>query len=500
MTVGGRMRVLLVMLVVLCVAPAGADAGQIARLETSLVAASGKDTFAPGTLAAGPVLAGDRVVWAQVGADQAFTIRSATVAGVRPQTVATLPLPAQRGFDGDSHQLALFGAPDRLAWFEGVESYDDAKYQQSTAVVKRFVAGPPGGPFATVAGCDAPGSCRAPACYGSGGYGDRPWAALTGGALLVATWCKPDDQLDLVDDPRPRTLWHVDPGGGVAAPLAQVDAEPLAAAGGLVAVRASDGTVTLRSTADGHVGATLPSLDAPQSGRGASLQTDGTLAVRRYLPGAGRPAPVDLRVPGDPRVHALDVHAIDDHVELADDRLLLVRALHDGARELGVARLDGAGPFEPLLHLVPSRDREHRGAELRGFAREGDHVAWIVSLCEQLLVGRATLEDAPVSYSPQVCAAPRIVTGGPLRVHRDGRLRVAITCGRACAGTVRLWRSTGPQPVLGRFHLAGSTEARHVLVRVPDSVRRQVARAGRSGIGLRLSTDPSWRVTTLALR
>jgi len=463
-------RPLLALLLVLtaAAAPAGAArAGEVAGWETAAGARAG-DTLV------GPVLAGGQVAWARGSAFGAWTI-SAAVPGARPRTVARLPAFGTPGREGLYHGLVLLGSPARLAWYESSDAVDDGKYMDYSPLLSRVMAGPPGGPYATVSDCRTYGSgCATELCLPTA-FLAAEQLLLAGDRLLVRDGCgsgsagaSRDAVVDLAAAPPAVAQTLADTTTGTSL---------LAAAGDRALVATSaDGTLTGYDLRSGQPDATYPRLDG--SLQSAALGEDGTLvAVRQTATYQQR---VTWSRPGEARAHPLAVPVVDPTRDDLDEGTPFLRGgaggrfvLHvhrDGAEEL--ARLDLArGTAVPVVRMGPDSAVRPAGRVL-GFAVDGTRVAWAVAQCERVSLGVTALDGPAFAAPRRVCAAPRVVSARA-RADARGRFTVGMTCRRGCHGTLVASPTTGAR-LTARFALRASSAVRRVALRLGPRALRAV--------------------------
>jgi hypothetical protein len=461
------LRTLLVLLLVLG-APAGAArAGEVAHWEPTPEELAG---LGPADGVVGPVLAGDRVAWARGSSFGAWTVVAA-VPGARPRTVAKLPAYGTPGHDGLEHGLALFGSPTRLAWHESSDRIDDGKYMEYSPLLSRVLAGPPGGPYTTVADCrPESGGCTTSLCLPTDFLGQAQ-ILLAGDRLLLKDLC--------ADPPRDAVVALAAAPPAVAQTLA-ADANAtslLAATGNRAVLTATDGVLTAYDLRSGVPTSSYPRLDGTLES--VALGEDGTLvAVRQSTTYQQR---VTWSRPGEPRAHPLDVPVVDPTRDEVDEGIPFLRGgtggdfvLHvhqDGAEALARIDLAGGG-LRPLVRMGPDSAVRPAGRVL-GFAVDGTRVAWAALQCERVSVGVTALDGPAFALPRRVCVAPRVVSSRA-RADARGRFTVGVTCRRGCHGELSARPTTGGARITARFALRASSAVRRVALRLGPAALRTV--------------------------
>ena len=142
----------------------------------------GLASAAAGFPVAGPALAGSRVVWASADAHGMARVRSAPAGGGPARTLMTFGRPA--GSDPQWHlytEVQLRASASRVVALRQATLFGPDRSDLPRFVAADVTAGPPGGPLARVAGCDAgQAGCR-PEC-------EPLDAAFAAGRL---TWVRP---------------------------------------------------------------------------------------------------------------------------------------------------------------------------------------------------------------------------------------------------------------------------------------------------------------------
>lgn len=374
--------------------------------------------LAVGEVSAGPVLAGDRVLWGESrlssidasSSGMAFRLRSVSLAGGRTVTVV------RRRVDGaDPTWLALDASPFRAALALASRPRDPRIGRPREAFA---LAGPPGGPFALVAGSDSPERATPEALH-----------------VEVA-----DDTVVAVERSPDRVVVHR-PAAPPAelAPPAEAEAAGLVAEGGFIAfpVRRSEDDprgdeVVVAELATGAVRYRV-------AVRGGllrfDLQADGKVAV---LGGGDRLA---WASPAEPRLHRLRVPATlrPEELQVAADRIV-VRATGPPVPT------GGSGTSADRLLVVDLQGRAAavtpRTVSLRGVGFDGRRLAWSASGC--VLV--SDLRGRPPAAIPRG-PCPRVETVvedlPPVQLSpRRRAVPASLTCisaaGGRCRGEVRL--------------------------------------------------------------
>jgi hypothetical protein len=445
-------------LAAVCAGPAAAHASTA----TTSVPASGYDIRDD---IAGPVLAGDRVVFAFGDESGTWTV-DGWRAGTALQTIAVSPLPTERGYDGDVHVLRLYGEPDRLTWYDGVDAVDSGRYQEEHPTRAQVTTGPPGGPFVTQPLC-VDGSSPSCGCNATPFMGGGAQTAVVGGTLLVGACTHPRWRAyDLRDPARPSTAVPAD------APSAPV-----------VGVRAENG-VWAFSTAneivvdDAATGATVARHALAGPIRGVGVDADGTVVTR--VPRAAdryddlqvqRPrdaAPVGLPLPGG---------LMEDWMPLAvAGHRVATFARFGGELRLVVLSIDGAGP-PAVIARFPDAGPTDTGYSPFGVAMAGSRVMWLQRACGRVIVGSAD-DDAPgtAAVGPQ-CPYPDLL-GTTLHFHGARHLVAVVRCPRGCRGTAEL--KDGRRTIARRpYRYAASSQPRRLRLLLSPRDRRRYARSRR---------------------
>lgn len=496
------MRALILTLLLLpsaAVAPAGARVLTTVDAPLNPAAVPNLTGFGAGHLVAGPVLAGDRVVWAQEGASNSIVLRAMPVAGGAVKTLTTLPALAAR----DRHLLfSLSASPTRLAWFEG---QDDGRARNPTPLQGRVVAGPVDGPFRTVGGCDRFGpacpaaeSCSAAdcpppqGCIGTGATANspRPYLQLTGDVVTFTDACGADGRpaAGLV-----RVVHRVDLAADPPATSTPLPAVTQAGALGpdLVADWSIGAPAVLRRVSDGaSLGATP---EQPTSVSVTAIQADGKFAGYMYNIGDLKEGIV-WGAPGDPVAHPLPFRGTapyDGIVAFAGDRVLV----RPPEANPGLVLADLSGASAPVVRLGRATGPEHLAGVVAGASFDGTRVLWAVTSCEHTAIGISAVGDAPVDVAPRACDTPRIAPGARLHADRRGRIGVPVVCGRTCAGTLVVRFPGVDVKVAQRFHLRGAARFQRVTLTLPAKARRALrrgshpARAQIAGVPFLAPTD-----------
>jgi hypothetical protein len=294
--------------------PAGAGAGAaragtVASFDAPLGvnAQASAQLLGAGHVVSGPVFTGDQVVWAQETGGGAVVLRSVPAAGgAAPRTLITLP---RIDREQDEHGVDLQGSPTRLVYFEH-QSYvplGQDKYMEGFTFQARIAAGPPGGPFTTVAGCAVLPACDGhPVCFDDGRYGNGVRWALSGDALALVDHCTSEGTAAR-DDFRTSTLRRADLAAGTPpAPPPAVPAGGFTLTGDLVVTAGAGGALTVGARPTGPHSATsrrCPPTCARDTGprrwvrRARSPRRSPRTAASRAGPSSGS-GPVTARCTG----------------------------------------------------------------------------------------------------------------------------------------------------------------------------------------------------------
>lgn len=494
-----RAKLIVGVVAALLALPAGAgagaaQAGTVASFGAPLGvnAQAGAELLGAGHVVSGPVFTGDQVVWAQETGGGAVVLRSVPAAGgAAPRTLTTLP---RIDREQDEHGVDLQGSPTRLAYFEH-QSYvplGQDKYMEGFTFQARIAAGPPGGPFTTVAGCAVVPACDGhPVCFDDGRYGNGVRWALSGDALALIDHCTPEGTAAR-DDFRTSTLRRADLAAGTPpAPPPAVPAGGFALTGDLVVTAVAGGALTVRRQADGTSLGDLPALPTDlRPGYGTSaLGPDGTFA-ETISEDSRQPSRTLVWVrPGDSQVHRLPL-ALGGFaaplLQVSGGRLL-VRA-PDGHGGVVLDVVDAAtGAVTTPLRLPAGPDNRHAAADVIGATLDATgRVTWAVSRCEHTTIAAGTVTDAPQTVTPAICAGPRIVSR-TLTADRRGRFTAALVCGRACSGTLRTYVVGEFQTISTRFRLRGAARAQGVAVRLRGRALARLRRTGKAAITLHVA-------------
>jgi hypothetical protein len=165
-----------------------------------------------------------------------------------------------------------------------------------------------------------------------------------------------------------------------------------------------------------RTGQRLYSADAAAAG--LSLQTDGKVAFLLSGDECGRL--VAWASPREPFTHVLPHAACGQETRIAGDRIAFVREA-DGRRELVTSDLSGAD-------VVPVA---RANARFTGFDFDGSRLAWSTPRCHDTPV--YVIDVRPGSVAPaERTACPMRIARAPLRLDRDGRVRVRVRCPAGC--------------------------------------------------------------------
>jgi hypothetical protein len=446
-------RILMALAVMGALAPAGASGAVLARWDEPR---KDLDFEWTGTRVVGPVLAGDRVVWARGDLYRSWTIEAAP-GGV----VAPLGLQGRKpGPDGTYHVLALAGSPTRLAYLEQFEDPGDKAFP-TTVASGRVAAGAPDAEPRTVVACHDVGAVD--------GLDDQ--VGLAGDVLAF-------------DDPCGGPGMHaLDLGSGASW------SAPGGLNGGLwTAGRSIALGTTLHDAATGAVRGTYPPLAGDPGIRDAAVQDDGTEAIETYK----YPRRLLVRAPGDaaPRVVPLDRPFVGAHgndvdlapsVRIAGGRIAVRVRAADGAQQLALTGVDGR--TRPVVDFGrPTAARP--AAEPLWWSYDGTRIAWASRSCARISIGVTTIRAgaAPERVPRSVCPYARVVSR-TARVDRHGRFALRVVCGAPCRDVLHL--SYGGDPYRHnavRFALPGSTRPQLVHTRLPRGATL------RNGVGVRIDS------------
>ncbi|WP_445150296.1 hypothetical protein [Baekduia sp. Peel2402] len=438
-------RILVVLAAAALVAPGGADARELTRWDV------GRDYLRfvlTGTRVVGPVLAGDRVVWARGSSWGAWTIESAPggrIARLGPQG-------HDLGEWREWHALTLAGSPTRLAYLEQFSKTGD-KYTPSRLLSGRVAAGAPGAVPQTVVACHADVEQTASQSL-----------SLAGDVLLYNDPCggPVTHAQDLVTGASWSAETHAGLSGGAWT------------AGGVLAARE-----TLYDAATGAVRGTYPPLGGERYVIDGAVQDDGTEILE--VQNRTYPRTVVVRAPGDvaARVVPTDLPLVgvdgddNDHapaVRIVGGRIAVRVRAPNGAQQIAVGGLDG--------HLTPVVDfgREtlvRPAADPQWWSFDGTRIAWASQQCERVTIGvtevGAGTAAAPEAVPQKVCARPRLLSKSA-RVDAHGRFTLRVACGAPCRDVLHLSYDTKHHNFI-RFSLPGSTRPQVVHGRVPRGAK-----------------------------
>jgi hypothetical protein len=417
----------------------------------------------------GPVLAGDRVVWARGSLFGTWTLTAAPGG-----TLARLPMP-----DGTAkgtsafHRLTLAGSPTRLALLEQRED-PGTKYDPSRVRYGRVAAGPAGGVPATVAECRADTEISGLTHVG-----------LAGDVLAFDDACASGEvhATDLVSGTawtRPGTLAY---GGTAAGQTVVVGGAPYDAASGAPrppypALASSEDQVIDQGVQD----------DGTQVALVQHPTGPATVVLRTPAAAAAAAVPLDRPLVG--ATNTLDP-GIGPWVRIAGGRLAVRVAGGAGGQLLAVAGPDGTTtPVVAFGHATAI----HPEATPMSWSYDGTRIAWAALQCDRITVGVSAV-DGPVEAVPQaVCARPRVISR-VARISRSRRFALRMTCGAPCRGKLVLDFGGFPaRTLVVPFALPGAPRAQTVWTRLPQALRR------RTVFTVHVHGDPESVLRTVTLR
>ncbi len=418
---------------------------------------------APGALAEGPALGGDRVLWWERRAGTAVLVSAR--AGEPPRDLLALPPVPARGLRFTDLSVA---ANDGIAIVQRLTTAcrgsggrcDGPDRTVADERLKVDLATGAATPFDMCLGAAA---CRR--CLARDGLADYD---LVGSVFSATDGCRNGGgMLDLADGATGR-----------------FDG-PVIAAAGRYAVIGMGPVDDLRfEEVDWRSGARVRRLtdvlDVDRD-RQVSVAEDGTVAWRSldaevFAPGAGNPVGVPFPpVPGG---------SIDDQVRLGGGLLAVRRVTRrdfDDSSTFQVSRPD----TEPTSS-AGTGGSERRGVDGQpvggGWAFDGRRLAWATRPCGQFVIQVWDLAGAPPPAAPDRCAAPSI-DRRPIRMPDRRHLPVTLTCpaspAQGCAGLLfaDLQRPGSHRRVASTFLQiyrmpAGATRAVRLAVTAPRRLRR----------------------------
>ena len=436
-------------------APGGADARELTHWSV------GRDYLRfvlTNARVVGPVLAGDRVVWARGSSWGSWTIESAP-GGV----VARL---GAQGHDlgewRDWHRLSLAGSPTALAYLEQFARGGD-KYTPSRVRSGRVAAGAADAAPQTVVACRADVELTTSQSVG-----------LAGDVLVYDDPCAAP--MMHARDLKTGAAWSAQAGAGLSGGAWT--------AGGVLARE------TLYDAATGAVRGTYPPLGPDRHAVDGAVQDDGTEVLE--VQNRTRPRTVEVRAPGDAaaRVVPTDLPLVgvngedNDHapaVGIVGGRIAMRARAADGAQQIAIGGLGG--------HLTPVVDfgREtalRPAADPQWWSFDGTRIAWASQQCERVTIGVTTVAAgaAPEAVPQKVCARPRLLSRSA-RVDARGRFTLRVACGAPCRDVLRLDYGRGRHDVV-RFSLPGSTRPQVLHSRLPHGA------SVRDGVSVLIDSDP----------
>ncbi len=458
--------------------------GGTADAESRLIPLALPPDAAPGGLAspasfAGPVVAGDRVVWAVRTPKGAVTVRVAESDG---RTVDILRLRADRS---DYGAISLEAAGARVALARSGERCSDLDCRYLFPVTEDVWSGVVGEPLARLEGCGTPGpSCRTEETRCRGGatslspthYASSTCRGLELRELASATTRRFEDE----HEPRLAGRYLA----SIRNPASRAEPPEL---------RVRD----LQADALAYR-VELARSDVPHPNRVAvHLQADAKVVLAWF---DGQRRRIAWASPAEPVLHAVD--APGEPGGLARDLVAYRRfgGVLQPQSEVGLVGLDGriaarftfTAPFGGLSY---------------GLAWDGERLAWAQRPCETVFIAVVDLARAepPPSPSGAPCPRAKIVTRKPVRVDRAGRFSVTLSCpaepALGCAGTLRLVASAPGRA--GRRRGAGS-DGRFSLAFLgyaiqPGGSQRLPVRLSRGGLAfVRTAKRPTVQATAVA--
>ncbi len=432
--------------------------------------------------AAGPVLAGQDLVWADQAADRGFAVVAAPLGGGGPRTLrAFAPL------DGDQIVVpAIAASPDRVA----VEAYDARQALARGDGTHRLQAfqGPLSGPLEALGPpCDGvPGGSVTPlrsvdvegqavAALGPSCGGERPQGATV---------------TDFASDPPasrslPDARASVRLAGGLVGFAAEPDAE-----GRLFTVRDRSTGAEVYSVRVRDLGGRM----VRELGTSFDLQSDGKLAFTYRFHGSGGRT-VAWSAPGDPRPHVLDLPR-SGHVAVKwarRDQLLVMRARRGSAGTvsggvLELRALDGRLVRTLARGVVDRSERE-------AFDADGERVAFTTRDCGGVRFHVRPLTGGSTFVHRERRCALRLAGG--IRLAGPSELRATLRC-RGLLTVCQGWRAVATARVGGRTRVIArdpSTPPRAPVLHMTVNPlgRRLLARRPHARIRLAVSVgDPSF--------
>jgi hypothetical protein len=447
-------------------APASATSGsfEVARLPGS--------TLPERTIPAvsGPLPAGDGIVFAVGGPDGGATLRL-VAPGAGTRDVATIAPKA-------GASLTLLASPTRLVALRFASACEDCKYQVYRTTLEAVLAGPLGGPLATIAQCEEGQPCAA-SFFCTGGQ-PRFSAALGGDLLGVRDTCSQTATVTNLANGASRALGKTAV-LAVAGPYVATAEPGLPGAGTRLVVR--------DVTTGAEVYRAGPLLESRFPAPRIALLPDGTVVYASAVPGKRA-----IVVASPPAPAGRVLRYVTSGVAVAGVGSGLVLLTSPGpAAEL--VRLDGAAVPAGTL-AIP---------DLLGVpAFDGRTIAWAQRACVTTTITSWTLGDPRPAPPDLRCPTP-LPSRAAVTMSRSRRLGVELACPAStrggCLASVRLTamrRGRLPRGVNGaersyrlgivRVALDPRTLGRAELL-VPPGAARWVRRHARLRLGIDVRSD-----------
>ena len=348
---------------------------------------------------AGPVFAGDAVVWGHPSTDGYELI-------------------AMRGGERTSTRLVT-GPLDRPhAHLEASERR--VVLTLRSASVRVVVTGPVGGPLEVLAGCTSTEQCERARCPVGA-------AADVSGDVVAYADCRGLHVRDLTPDASPAGRNYP----GLESPRV---------AGPFVAGRSAGDTVTVSNWVSDEA-----AYEVITSGAGFDLQPDGKV-VFEHRGGFG----FDWESPEQPSPQRVAIYEGPIRARIAGDRIAVqfsyprdpygadLASYHGYSFDIvGLEAIEPDTDFDPETGYHPSLfDRW----ALDRMDFDGERLLWVTTRCRHAWLmtwGGPKGSSAP---PPRGCPFPRVVSGSP-RLHDEHRLRLRLACdvprGPACTGQIR---------------------------------------------------------------
>jgi hypothetical protein len=353
----------------------------------------------------GPLIAGDATVYAVGGTDGAATVRLVSP-GAPTRDVASFA-PKQNAI------LFLHASPSRLVAIRTAYVCSDCKYMSYRSTLDALLAGPLGGPLATITQCEEGQPCAATYfCYPGRA---RFSGALDGDLLAVRDECGATASVTNLAGGPPVQLGPAEI-VAVGGPYVAVGVQRTATTPAAIVVRdAASGAEIYRTPLPQAVGFPVTSL---------ALLPDGTVVYAVNAPAGVTVAVASRAAPGG--------------------RVLRAN-LPYGTAVIGARAAGALLRFDTRLDLVPLDGAASRGFDVPdptgSVAFDGRTIAWAQRTCVTTAITTWTLGE-PAPAAPDLRCPTALASRAAVTMLRDRRLGVVLACPATprggCTTTVRL--------------------------------------------------------------